>query len=187
MLTRAIKYATECHSLQKRKFTGRPYIEHPLRVMAHVMLDRQYKNDTVAHVIAVCHDIVEDCAGSSNTERENISNEIGRLFHEEVQWGVHELTNEWTHERHPRMGRADRKRAEFNRLTHILHRSKIIKLYDRIANLTDMIENFGDARKFAHIYAQESWRLGTVLGDIENEYLSSEVLRLSAKLYQETR
>ncbi len=187
MLTTAIEYATEKHGDQKRKFSGHLFIVHPLRVMAHVMLDRYYKNDLFAPIVAVLHDVEEDCTGDSDEERLVLSDEIACIFGEAVRISVDELTNEYTHERHPSMNRELRKSLEFARLTEVSDRSKTIKLYDRIANLTDMVECFGDARKFAHMYAKESWQLATCIGTIENEYLVSEVLRLSAKLYQETR
>ena len=57
-LEKAIQFATKAHEGQVRKYTGEPYIVHPLAVMETVA--------TVEHtdemlMAAVLHDTVEDC------------------------------------------------------------------------------------------------------------------------------
>lgn len=52
-LKRAIEIATEAHGSAVDK-AGAPYIEHPLKVMAAVEGDE-------AKIVAVLHDVVEDC------------------------------------------------------------------------------------------------------------------------------
>ena len=64
IVEKAIKYATEAHGDQKRKYTGEPYITHPIAVMEIVK--------TVAHTkemlaAAVLHDVIED----TNLNRRN--------------------------------------------------------------------------------------------------------------------
>jgi hypothetical protein len=49
----ALQLATKCHSGQKRKYTGEPYITHPIAV-ASKFIDETYK------IVAVLHDVVED-------------------------------------------------------------------------------------------------------------------------------
>src|ERR1700687_5854496 len=56
-LDRAIKIAVEAHAVQVDK-AGSPYILHPLRVML-----RQATNEP--RIVAVLHDVVEDCPGWS--------------------------------------------------------------------------------------------------------------------------
>jgi len=53
LLERAIEIAVDAHRGQKDKL-GEPYILHPLRVMAQMNTDD-------ARVVAVLHDVVEDC------------------------------------------------------------------------------------------------------------------------------
>ena len=54
-LDKAIQIATTAHSNQVDK-AGKPYILHPLRVM--------FKMDTETEmIVAVLHDIMEDCKG----------------------------------------------------------------------------------------------------------------------------
>jgi hypothetical protein len=54
-LDRAIAIATEAHAGQVDK-AGSPYIDHPLRVM-------RAQNSDLARIVAVLHDVVEDCDG----------------------------------------------------------------------------------------------------------------------------
>ncbi|PSB29764.1 HD domain-containing protein [Chlorogloea sp. CCALA 695] len=51
-LTKAISIATSAHKNQVDK-GGKPYIEHPLRVMKQMMSD-------AARIVAVLHDVIED-------------------------------------------------------------------------------------------------------------------------------
>jgi (p)ppGpp synthase/HD superfamily hydrolase len=54
-LERAIAIATEAHAGQVDK-AGAPYISHPLRVM-------RVQDSEEARIVAVLHDVVEDCSG----------------------------------------------------------------------------------------------------------------------------
>ncbi len=51
-LTKAISIATSAHESQVDK-GGKPYIEHPLRVMKHMTTD-------TTRIVAVLHDVIED-------------------------------------------------------------------------------------------------------------------------------
>lgn len=51
-LTKAISIATSAHKSQVDK-GGKPYIQHPLRVMKQMMSD-------TARIVAVLHDLIED-------------------------------------------------------------------------------------------------------------------------------
>lgn len=70
----AVDFATLAHKGQTRKWTGEPYIEHPLAVMAtvRVAIGREhamgtacasYDRDIATPILcaAVLHDVVEDC------------------------------------------------------------------------------------------------------------------------------
>lgn len=56
-LDKAIKFATKAHGKQKRKYTGEPYITHPIAVMEIV---RTVPHTEEMLVAAVLHDTVED-------------------------------------------------------------------------------------------------------------------------------
>jgi (p)ppGpp synthase/HD superfamily hydrolase len=80
MLSKAIRLATELYDGRKRKFTGLPYIVHPLSVMAQV---KNYRDDdgnnAPEYVLAasVLYDPVY---------RENVSlDSIERLFNKDIE------------------------------------------------------------------------------------------------------
>jgi (p)ppGpp synthase/HD superfamily hydrolase len=54
----AIKFAADAHAGQVRKFTGLPYITHPLAVAELV---RTYGGSKAQVIAAILHDVVEDC------------------------------------------------------------------------------------------------------------------------------
>lgn len=56
-LGRAIRVATHLHANQRDK-GGKPYVGHPLRVMADVLATT---GDMVATTAAVLHDVIKDC------------------------------------------------------------------------------------------------------------------------------
>lgn len=59
LLSEAVAFATEKHAGQTRKYTGEPYINHPLAVAAIVGLFLPGNEE--AQAAAVLHDVVEDC------------------------------------------------------------------------------------------------------------------------------
>jgi (p)ppGpp synthase/HD superfamily hydrolase len=65
MLSKAIRLATELYDGRKRKFTGLPYIVHPLSVMAQVKDHLDYNQDDYDNeyilAAAVLQDVVSEC------------------------------------------------------------------------------------------------------------------------------
>lgn len=59
ILVEAVEYAAEKHRGQLRKYTGEPYINHPLSVAAIVGL--YLPGNEEAQAAAVLHDTIEDC------------------------------------------------------------------------------------------------------------------------------
>jgi len=163
----AAKVAREAHAGQKRKGTGRPYIEHPARVAARV-LTRNDATDTVV-MAALLHDVLED----SDLTYEALAASVG----ENVATIVGELTNLYTKEHSPELNRAHRKQAEFLRLRHTSHEAKIIKMLDRIDNLRDE----GSDPDFAKLYAEESADLAEAIGDADPK-LKAELLELCRRV-----
>lgn len=74
LLGSAIAYAAAAHSGQYRKFSGDPYIVHPLRVMAAVQ-DRSI----FARIAAVLHDVVEDTGVSLSRVQDLFGDEVSVL------------------------------------------------------------------------------------------------------------
>jgi len=69
IVLRAIEFATDAHENhalkpdpvlggQRRKYSGAPYMVHPIQVAK--MVARSIHNDAVTVAVAICHDVVED-------------------------------------------------------------------------------------------------------------------------------
>ena len=57
VVNKALAYATDAHKGQVRKYTGEPYIVHPIEVMETV---RRVMDDPEVQAAALLHDVVED-------------------------------------------------------------------------------------------------------------------------------
>lgn len=183
-ITKAIQYAAKRHNGQSRKYMDVPYIDHPLYVMHLVMHDKTLSGRSEVAIIAVLHDVVEDTGfDDSDESRKMLYDEILRTFGAEVKDGVYDLTNEYTSERYPKDNRAIRNMAEVSRLTNVPTDIKIIKLYDRLANLEDGLTTVGAMGGFAKKYAKESWTLADKLYTPSTSYLAHQVMSLAQKLH----
>lgn len=162
----AAQFAARCHAGQVRKYNGRPYITHPIRVAGRVATHEKATGELVA--AAFLHDVVEDCGVTLL--------EIESRFGTEVARYVGHLTN---FHRIPGIPRHERKRADRERLREIPWECKIVKLIDRIDNLWEIDRTDG----FAKIYAQESLLLVEVIRDGDYE-LSVELTELAQQILQ---
>jgi len=183
-LLQAIRYANQKHKGQYRKNNGRPFITHPLEVMCLIADDDKYGGDEISAIIAVLHDVVEDCSNNdSNESRHDLYVEIKDMFGLTVAGGVRELTNEFTHLRHPDMNRKMRKDAELKRLLGICPRSLTIKLYDRFVNIRDTVES----KDWNITYAVESWLLASKIADPDTYHIAIKIMRLATKIAQKAK
>ena len=136
---KALQFAKEAHEGQTRKYTGDPYIVHPVMVAQILCIAKPDKPQVMA---ALLHDTVED---TPVTEQDIMS-----VFGGDVAGLVMDLTeHEWEH---PRPNRKTRKMYESNRLSHIAPRSQTIKYADFLANGYDIIEH---DPHFAKVYFKE--------------------------------
>ena len=165
----ALNFATKAHDGQLRKGSKTPYIKHPKRVAALVRKHPKATKDMIA--AAYLHDTVEDCPGITIGM---IRNEFGNRISKLVGW----LTNE---KHKPNLPRAERKRLDRERLAKAPAEAKIIKLLDRIDNLSD---GAGLDENFKKLYAQESILLAEVLKDAD-EGLAKELVTAAKKLENE--
>lgn len=175
LIIKAAQLAEKLHRGVPRKYTGRPYIEHPCRVASRLATMKIADEDSVA--AAYLHDVIEDCGinaedltlhlmglcvkdGSVNLKYcvEYNTPSIRRIV-DLVQW----LTN-------PSKGssasRAERKQMDREHLRNAPQIVKIIKMIDRIDNLREMT---GADNGFKVKYAAESMLLANVIGDADNE------------------
>ncbi len=172
-LAQAIEYAAKKHEGQMRKYSGIPYIDHPLQVMHLVMHDEVLKSDENAAIIAVLHDVVEDTVEWDFKSRETEINFIRLAFNEYVSLGVRALTNEYTTERYPNKNRAERHELENLRLASVSPTFQRIKLFDRLVNLKDL---GGAEPGFVRLYIRETTALVGAIGIKANKDLARHVL-----------
>lgn len=169
MIVNAAKLAHKWHRGQFRKYTKRPYVEHPGRVASRVLIHSAGTADMVA--AAWLHDVLEDTKCPAST----IARECGL--------GVLELVEGLTN---PSKGmvanRETRKKVDREHLAKQGVAVQIIKLADRLDNLLDME---GSEDDFKTTYAQESRLLVTAIGgadsDLRGEILS-QCMRLESQV-----
>jgi len=150
LFTKAVRFAAKAHEGQKRKYTGEPYILHPLAVAEIV---RGVAPEHVElHVAAICHDVVEDTSFDID--------DIDYRFGHNVACMVYDLTDISK----PEDGnRAERIKAiDREHLSRGSADSKTIKLADLIHNTASIVKHDAD---FAKVYMEEKSLLLDVLGE----------------------
>ena len=146
---RAYEFSAFSHRGQKRKYTGDPYIVHPVEVSG--ILTDNVKDATTAMVCAaLLHDVVEDCGVTLE--------EIRSLFGDEVEDLVFWLTDPPTVKGGP--NRAERKRMTRERYTIAPAEAQTIKCADIISNTSTIVQHDPD---FAKVYLSEVRQLLEVL------------------------
>ncbi|HLL99977.1 MAG TPA: HD domain-containing protein [Pyrinomonadaceae bacterium] len=126
-LLEAASFAAKRHKNQKRKGAdGEPYINHPLEV-AKLLANVGKVEDTDVLIAALLHDTVED----TETTRE----EITQMFGERVSGMVLEVTDDKS------LPKAERKQLQVEHAPHLSPGAKLVKLGDKISNITDIMNN----------------------------------------------
>lgn len=145
----ALKFATEAHGSQKRKYTGEPYINHPIEVAALIV---QCVVGYTPQMItaALLHDVVEDTGVTLE--------EISKKFGYEVASLVYDLTDISTLEYG---NRAARKELDRMHTAQAHPQAQSIKLADLISNTQSIVMHDKD---FARVYLKEKALLLKVLG-----------------------
>lgn len=167
IILRAAGLARVAHNGQKRKYNGRPYVEHPARVASRTALHPEANEDMVA--AAFLHDVLEDTSVTAET----ILKETNAQVYDLVDW----MTNR-SKITHPTANRAERKRIDRERLANAPREAKIIKLLDRIDNLREMD---GADPGFGRLYGQESLLLVEALKD-GDPHLAAELREIAARM-----
>ena len=116
MYEEALTYAMDKHRGQVRKYTGEPYILHPMKVASAHSCD-------LMKTIAVLHDVVEDTNATFT--------EIAKLFGDDIATSVWWLTDETTVEKG---NRRIRKAITCRKLHYAPLHIKAIKIFDMIDN-----------------------------------------------------
>jgi (p)ppGpp synthase/HD superfamily hydrolase len=174
LIIKAAEFAKHAHEGQVRKYTGRPYVEHPMRVAGEVsMIDGATEQMVAA---AWMHDVIEDCAPE-------LRGAMKLLFPQSVCNLVQELTN--PSKDHPELKRAERKAMDRNHLASVSDEAKIIKLVDRIDNLREMT---GAEPDFLLLYSRESRMLADALRTDKAPFptLTNRIYRVTAPYMKAT-
>ncbi len=135
-----LEYAQQAHTNQRRKYTGEPYISHPVGV--HLILVRQGILDPDTLDAALLHDVVEDTKRTIEDIQVNFGTDVAKL--------VASLTK-------PTTGNRVARNAEYKeQLARADPRAKTIKLADILHNTQDVVEH---DPKFAKVYLREKMDL----------------------------
>ena len=137
-IAKAARFAAEAHKDQKRKYSGDPYIIHPLRVA-----ERVAKTGAAPYVIAAAmlHDTVEDCGITLLEIRKHFGPMVEKLVEQVTEISKPEDGN-----------RAFRKAMDRDHLAQCDTDGATIKLSDIIDNTEDIAANDID---FAKVYIPE--------------------------------
>ena len=168
-LDRAIAYATLAHKGQKRKYTGTPYIDHPLEVMGIV---RTVPHTTEMLMAAVLHDTVEDTAATLD----EIDKNFGKV--------VRSLVSDLTDISDPEDGnRAFRKAKDREHSINASAQAQTIKYADLISNSESIVKHDPG---FAKVYMNEKKLLldGMTKG---NQTLRNHALKIVDQYYADNK
>lgn len=170
LVAHALAYATKAHEGQVRKYTGEPYIVHPIDVLCIL---REYapasQTTDEIYAAALLHDVVED---TPVTEQE-IRNEFGDVVADYVR-GMTKLEL-------PEHNRAKRKFLEAQRLADCPSAVQTIKCADLLSNMKSIVEH---DPKFAKVFMAETRVLHDKMdfaGLAIRELLDAELLEWEAE------
>lgn len=151
---KAERFATICHSGQIRKYTGEPYIEHPISVM-NILLDHIPDATEEMLAAALLHDTVED----TEATLADIESFFGPRVRELVFW----LTDK---SKKSDGNRAARKKIDRDHIASAPPEAQTIKLADLIDNSQSIVGRDPD---FAKVYMREKRLLLDELKDAATE------------------
>lgn len=124
-LEKAIIFATEQHSGQRRKGTTRPYILHPIETLEIL---NSMGADINLLIAGVLHDTVEDTDATEEQIRAEFGNDVAELVcaHSE------DKSKSWR----------ERKQHAINELEHADKRLKMLVMADKVSNLRSMLRDY---------------------------------------------
>lgn len=169
MILDAARLARKAHEGQLRKYTARPYIEHPARVAGRAAVHPLATEVLVA--AAFLHDTIEDTKITFGIIHDQIDPAVAVV--------VQALTNPSKGSQAPR---AERKKMDREHLVNASPGVKIIKMLDRVDNLQDMDNAPPDFKK---LYGDESLALiQEAIGDADG-ILAMELENIAIKRIRE--
>jgi len=141
---KALKYATDAHGDQKRKYTGVPYISHPIEVRQ--ILRTFGHTDPLMGSAALLHDVVED----TDVSIDDIYEDFGMIIGDYVSGLTDPVVQG---------NRKFRKEYSTQEISKKSMQVQIIKCADFISNTKDIGEH---DPKFAKVYIKEKEKMLSV-------------------------
>jgi guanosine-3',5'-bis(diphosphate) 3'-pyrophosphohydrolase len=124
LVLRAAAFAAEKHRHQRRKDAeASPYINHPIQ-LAYILVQADVQ-DPVVLAAALLHDTIED----TNTTQD----ELEIVFGHEIAHIVAECSDD------KKLSKHERKQAQIDHAEKLSHKARLVKLADKIANVSDII------------------------------------------------
>mgnify|MGYP000021979148 CR=1 FL=1 len=143
MFFRALNFAADKHRDQRRK--GRdmpPYVNHLIHV-ANLLWNVGNVRDMPTLIAAILHDTLEDT--------DTTDDEVRTQFGAEVLALVQEVTDDKS------LPKATRKQLQIEHAPHISTKAKLIKLADKIDNVTDVTREPPADWPYARLVAYLDW------------------------------
>jgi (p)ppGpp synthase/HD superfamily hydrolase len=131
ILEKVKRFAALTHGEQKRKYSGEPYIQHPIRVMETC---KMYTHDHCVLASALLHDVLEDTTVTEEVMHDFLSGIMNPEDATKILKLVVELTDIYTQKNYPLLNRRARKAKEADRLACVSAEAQTIKYADIIDN-----------------------------------------------------
>ena len=168
------EFARHAHRNQKRKYSDKDYITHPIEVASRVQDLYDNMNMVAA---ALLHDVLEDTDVTHNQLRKWLHEEFLPRKAEAILSLVVELTDVYTKENFPLLNRKQRKMLEADRLAQTSMQARKIKLIDIEHNSESILQ--ADP-SFAKVFLKEK----EYLINRFNEFSYPDILWWENKLYR---
>lgn len=141
LILKALDFAARKHRDQRRKGSNAaPYINHPIDLVT-LLWQKGNVRDEVVIAAALLHDTVEDTDTSFS--------ELEQEFGVEVRKVVAEVTDDKS------LPKEQRKQLQIEHAPHLSNQARLVKLADKIANLSDILaappDNWSDQRKLEYV------------------------------------
>ena len=122
LVLQAAAFAAEKHRTQRRKDIDTPFINHPIQ-LAYILVQADIE-DPVVLAAALLHDTIEDT--------QTTHDEIEIVFGHEIANIVAECSDDKS------LTKLERKQAQIDHAASISRKAKLVKLADKIANVSDL-------------------------------------------------
>lgn len=166
-IVKAYTVAKELHKNQKRKYSGRPYLDHCEEVFM-ILYGATYSEDMLC--AGLLHDVVEDTEATIDF--------INDIFGSQIALYVDGMTDIATQ---IDGNRETRKRLDRERISKCCSEVHTIKLADMISNMPGIIKNDSELAK---VYLNEKRKLLKVL-DKGNQFLYNKAKEIIDNYYKQ--